>query len=226
MDLTNTWEDEADPAWSPDGQFIAFCAGSQQGLDLITGRPRNCTLAVIKVDGTGRRTLAKAGMGISHPSWAPDGQRMIFTRELPDGSQICVIDANDNSCSPITDGSGFDRNPAWSPDGQWVLFTSHRCGHAEGAWVRNRDLYVMRPDGSDARRITFHGCHDDEAAWSPDGKEIVFRSFYRDGKRDLYVMKVDLENPQKMEASVKRLTFAPGENELPAWGPPAAATKP
>ena len=51
--------------------------------------------------------------------------------------------------------------PAWSPDGTRIAFTSFRNGRG--------DIYVMRPDGSDQKRLTTSDAHDDLAAWSPDG---------------------------------------------------------
>jgi Tol biopolymer transport system component len=59
------------------------------------------------------------------------------------------------------------RQVDWSPDGRFILFTSHRD------YPDNyTDVYVMRPDGSDVRRLTHQRAYT--PAWSPDGEHIVF----------------------------------------------------
>src|SRR5581483_7381302 len=45
-------------------------------------------------------------------------------------------------------------------------------------WVgdRRRHLFVVGIEGGDERRLTHGDCENDEPAWSPDGKRIVFTS--------------------------------------------------
>ena len=50
----------------------------------------------------------------------------------------------------------------FSPDGEWVAFHSDRDGNIE--------LYIMRVDGSEVKRITVNPATDATASWSPDGK--------------------------------------------------------
>jgi TolB protein len=56
--------------------------------------------------------------------------------------------------------------PDWSPDGEWIVFDSDR----DGTW----NLYLIRPDGTDERRLTHRGAVIGETfarhpAWSKDG---------------------------------------------------------
>jgi len=57
-------------------------------------------------------------------------------------------------------------NPRWSPDGRWIAFISDR-----GA---GRQLYLIRPDGGEARPLTAEKEGVDHFEWAPDGRRIVF----------------------------------------------------
>ena len=60
----------------------------------------------------------------------------------------------------------------FSPDGQEVVF---RRVVSEGG-VDNIDVFVIKTDGTDLRRLTDHPGHDQNPNFSPDGTEIVFKS--------------------------------------------------
>lgn len=78
-----------------------------------------------------------------------------------------------------------DSWPSWAPDGARVAFASNRGG----SW----DIWTMRPDGSDPRRLTTDGGEDTHPAWSPDGKTIAFLSS-RSGRREVWLMDADGAN--------------------------------
>ena len=58
--------------------------------------------------------------------------------------------------------------PKFSPDGKWIAFTGNYDG--------NRDVYVVPVAGGEPKRLTFHPSNDIVLGWSPDGKDILFRS--------------------------------------------------
>ena len=92
-------------------------------------------------------------------------------------------------------------NPLWGK----IVFHSFRDGNAE--------IYTMDSDGGNQTRLTFNGTSDAFPAWSPNGQQIVFRS-YRDGERnaEVYVMDADGQNQ-------RRLTHHPGMDTHPDWSP-------
>jgi tricorn protease len=69
----------------------------------------------------------------------------------------------------LTAGVGIEANPVFSPDGTEVAFSAEYEG--------NVDVYVMSVDGGIPRRLTYHPGPDVPVAWTPDGKNILFRSF-------------------------------------------------
>ncbi len=122
--------------------------------------------------------------------------RRIGTPTLsPDGTQACSavtrfdMEKNDSSTSLWLFPTGFgtargpatrarmltagdkDSNPAWSPDGRWIAFTAKRKDDDEP------QLYVIAPDGGEARRLTKHATGCAAPKWFPDGKRIAFISW-------------------------------------------------
>jgi metallo-beta-lactamase class B len=84
-----------------------------------------------------------------------------------------------------------------------IAFYSDRDG--------NFEIYSIRPDGSDLRRLTFDPAPDQTPAWAPDGHRLAFSS-KRTGNGDIYVMDADGGN-------LRRITAGPGEDSQPAWSP-------
>lgn len=161
------------PAWSPDGQWIAFTGDSPTfGTQVYRIHP----------DGTGRRKLTEDLSGGRDPAWTPDGE-LAYIRGYSDGTgpmgiQAVRIDADGGNPRVLTEGiAGFQGSaPAWSPDGQSVLFLD----------VVNDDWAVTRLTPATMRYDTLSNAFGNRPGqWSPDGQHIVF------GTGDLWQMGAD-----------------------------------
>jgi Tol biopolymer transport system component len=154
--LTREWGLDGIPAWTPDGQKIAF----------TSKRDGDWEVYVMNADGTGQRNLTRNSandyLWPFRSSWSPDG-RIAFGRDLDgNGSSdgIYVINADGSGERRLTQSG---KQPLWSPDGQKIAFRSKRNG--------NDDIYVMNPDGSGQRNLTRNPARiDDSLAWSPAQK--------------------------------------------------------
>jgi Tol biopolymer transport system component len=126
-----------DPAWSPDGQMIAF-VGLTGGL----GEP----IYVVKTDGSGLRNLTPKPVGTyAAPAWSPDGRKLAFVSDRDGNSEVYVMNANGKGQRNLTNNPAYDADPAWSPNGRKIAFVSNRDGHY--------GVYVMTADGSGQRRL-------------------------------------------------------------------------
>ena len=118
----------------------------------------------------------------------------------------------------------LDYNPAYSADGVWVVFTSERDGSAEIYRVKADGQVKADGTGFEAgeagetriERLTDHPAYDDQAAFSPDGRQIVFVSTREGGRANLWILDVATR-------AAKRLTTAAREGVWgdfrPAWSP-------
>ena len=130
-------------------------------------------ICLMNADGTGRRQLTNLSATAFYASLSPDGQRVYFSSNQTGTFEIYSIAVDGNGLRRLTNGIGSLYAPELSPDGERIIFTS-----------RGNGLWVMNPDGSNPRALTFKD--DIDPTWSPDGSMIAFAS-NRSGERQLFV---------------------------------------
>jgi TolB protein len=156
--IVSTTEPLLAPAWSPDGQMLAYVSFENQHAAIYLQDLRS-----------GQRTLVASYPGVnSAPAFAPDGQRLALTLSKDGNSEIYVLDLVSRELRRVTDHFAIDTEPAWSPDGQQLLFTSNRGGTPQ--------IYRMAASGGAAERISLEGDYNARAAFAPDGHSIVMVS--------------------------------------------------
>lgn len=138
------------PAWSPDGNSIAFCLSGD-----IWKIPAQGGQAV-------RLTLHEADD--LKPRWSPDGKYIAFSSNRNGNFDVWVIPSQGGTPRQITFHSEWDSISDWTSDGKWIVFFSYRSGGME--------IWKVRPEGGIPVQITFDGGRD--ASVSPDGTKIVY----------------------------------------------------
>ena len=188
------------PIWSPDGQWLAFTR--HEGATIF--------LFVRSADGKIERRLTTHNNPEFDADWSPDGKRLVlaYDKSSPNQGDIDVnimnVDGSDFKPLAGTDGKlSHEEWPSWSPDGNWIAYSSTRDD--------NQELYVVKPDGSQRKRLTTDLGIDAHPAWSPDSKRIVFATS-RWGDMELAVMNAD-------GTGLTRLTESPGLDDYPRWSP-------
>ena len=123
------------PAWSPDGQRIAF--HSDRDRRSRSGRGRDFEIYVMNADGSNVERLTYSGDGSNAgPKWSADGRKIAFTSDRDGNSEIYVMNADGSNVERLTHHDAYDFGPAWSPDGTKIAFSSWRDG--------NFEIYVVR----------------------------------------------------------------------------------
>ena len=216
VNLTADWPaEDADPAWSPDGAWIAFVSdrrvgeGSGKGVD---------SLWRMAPGGTELQRLTKGDWEEIRPAWSPDSTELAFYRwDLraggeggPPGLWVMAADGSGERLAVPLEGLplGFDA-PAWSPDGKWIAY---QAGPAEEA-----EVYLVTARGGVPALLSNLPGHDHGVSWSPDSKALLFTNGTGKEAR-LYVVELESGEPYPLLDS--------GGNGPGVWAPAAVGARP
>lgn len=198
-----TWspENESAPRWSPDGRYLAFLSGRQEG--------KGGQVWLLDRRGGEAQRITQIRGGVSSYAWAPDSRRLVLVideetdsaaaRDTADKktpkpividryefkrdvvgylgtkrSHLALLDLTSKKVDTLTRGFDDDGEASWSPDGSRIAFV--RKPTTRAADVDNSDVWIMeaRPGASPKRLTDFPGPDEGRLSWSPDGKWIAF----------------------------------------------------
>jgi Tol biopolymer transport system component len=199
--------------WAPAGDLIAFSVGR---YFRAPGHP-TAQVGIMNADGTNVRMIADDSANNGFPSWSPDGTRIVYKKD----QHLVIYSVADGKTTDLTrPGAQFDNFPQWSVKDR-ISFTTNRDGDFE--------VYSVRPDGTDLRRLTHAHGVDGHQIWSPDGEWIMFSSArlgFKDERPlleripqpygELFVMRAD-------GTQVRQITDNQWEDATPGWAPEAKA---
>jgi dipeptidyl aminopeptidase/acylaminoacyl peptidase len=226
VQITATAESETSPRWSPDGRYLAFLSGRQEGhgsqvwlLDRRGGEAQRVTTIKDGVDGF---------------SWSPDSKRLALvasidldttktdtTKKRPividrylfkedvagylttTHSHLLLFDIATRKVDTLTSGTADDDAPRWSPDGSKIAFV--RTPTPEPGTGDESDVYVVEAHpGAAPRALTsFPGPDTGPLAWSPDGAWLAFfrtdePKYYAYQQRKLAIARADGSAPPRV----------------------------
>ncbi len=174
----NSFDNDDHPAFSPDGEQIAFRSGRDGGGIFVMGST-----------GTPVRRLTDFGYD---PSWSPDSSEIaVATAASADPAvrqgiaELWVIQVADGEKRQITRHDALQ--PSWSPHGWRIAFWGLR-EEAAG----QRDLWTVSADASEAEAVTVtnDSALDWNPVWSPDGDYLYFSSD-RGGAMNIWRIPID-----------------------------------
>jgi Tol biopolymer transport system component/DNA-binding winged helix-turn-helix (wHTH) protein len=198
---------ESQPAFSPDGNQIAFVWDGEEG--------GNNDIYVRLVDGGNWVRLTDHPGDDVNPVWSPDGRTIAFYRSAADGDGIFVMPALGGAerklASVWANRFGFGSHAwlHWSPDGKWLVVSDKASSEEPFS------LFLLSPETGEKRRLTSPPASiigDCSPAYSPDGKTLAFVRVFGAAVGEVHLVSVNGGEP-------KRLTFdGAGASNL-AWKP-------
>jgi TolB protein len=187
------------PAWSPDGDRLAYTS-YRSGAPLLYERDLR----------TSRDRLISDRDGINiTPTYSPDGGTIAFATTVSGNTEIATYNRDRNCClEQHTRGRQFDSlSPSYSPDGRQIAFVSNRLGEPH--------IYVMPVGGGEPRLISDYAFgvrgYNTSPEFSPRGQKIAYQTRLPNGTQQIMV--ADLERGNR------RLLTNEGSNEDPSWAP-------
>ncbi len=171
------------PAWSPDGDTIAFVSDAAS---------YHLALWLISPSGTNRRQISRwadGRGGIDAPSWAADGTRLAVASYPEDGpGQLFVVDVRTSRITQLTALSATVYDPCFSPDGQSIAFaTLDESGSR---------IWLAAADGGQAVPAA-EGERCRNPVWSPDGNWLAFIAGTRNDHYGVYAVRTDRDGTQR-----------------------------
>lgn len=161
-----------DASWSPDGRRIAFTTAETEDGS------RTSVSSIFVIDAAGGvpkriyRDLTRR-VWLFHPRWSPDGAFLVFEEDTFATTSLSAVDVRSQRIGVVSvtgkraqflyGVEGTD--PDWSPQGGLLVYAS------------GGDLYLVRPDGRERRRLTaFDGRRHSaiQPTFAPDGRSVVF----------------------------------------------------
>jgi Tol biopolymer transport system component len=219
---------ELHPALSPDGNLIAYAAGSSDGMRIYVRQV------------TGGRTIdLTPSMTGSYPRWSPDGARVLFVSPAgvyvvpalggavrkvadsgvsaewsPDGKEIAYATDDGVYARPVDGGdsriitkSSAPHSLAWSPDGRLIAFVSGNVqfmgpGRLVGNQAPTRILVAPAAGGTTVP-VTTGNALNMSPTWTADSRHLLFVSSAY-GTRDIF--ELALTDDSKPSGDPRRLT--------------------
>jgi dipeptidyl aminopeptidase/acylaminoacyl peptidase len=179
--------------WASPPQIIPALDSHRDRLGILGGSFSQ--LFIVGLDGGEPRQITSGRRDNTDPVWSPDGTKVYYRSEegvstasgIP-SANLFSVDVQTLQRSRLTHHPGRDSNLVVSPGGDWVAFARHEASRDT---YQEAQLIIMRPDGSEERRIAGGlGRNLSGLNWAPKGDGVYFNAELK-GTRNLWIAPLD-----------------------------------
>ena len=143
-----------DPTWSPDGKQILFASDRNGPVQLFA----------VRDNGKNLHQISNLPAIRGRSDWSPDGQYIVTYSGEAWHRELYIMNADDSDSHQLTPSGGNSQGPSFSPDGKWVAFTAYFDKYKD---IHGCEIYIIRTDGTDLRRLTNNEYCDYQPRWGP-----------------------------------------------------------
>lgn len=185
-----------DPAWSPDGETLAWVSLRDANLEIYTIALSD------EVDFADANRLTRSSARDWYVAWSPDGTQIAFNNDTGGNENVYLMDMATGETIQLTDDEEENSlHPFWSLDGDMLYFVRENAMTLE--------VFQMNPDGTDLQPL--EGIVRADPVWSPGASHIAYMS-NEEGNWHIYVSRADGTN-------VRRVTDGTANYMFPVWQP-------
>lgn len=146
------------PAWSPDGNKVAY----------VTFESGRSALVIQTLANGDVRPVASFPQHNGAPAFSPDGSKLAFALSKTGSLNLYVMDLASGQISQVTNERSNNTEPTWFPDSQTLAYTSDQGGRPQ--------VYKIGINGGTPQRLSWQGSQNQNADISADGKFMVMVS--------------------------------------------------
>ena len=143
-----------DPTWSPDGTQILFASDSNGSIQLY----------IMNADGSSLKRITDFDALRGRSDWSPDGAWMATYNGPSWKREIFLFRPDFTDVHQLTPAGGNSQGSSFSPDGKWTVFTAYFDHYGDDLGC---EIYIIRVDGTDLRRLTDNAYCDYQPRWGP-----------------------------------------------------------
>ena len=141
-----------DPTWSPDGKYLLFASDMDGTIQLYT----------IRAHGKELKKISNLPAIRGRSDWSSDGRYIVTYSGGPWKREVYIMNADGSNAHVLSPVGGNSQGPSISPDSGWVTFTAY-FDHPDDD--HGCEIYIMRIDGTDLRRLTDNDYCDYQPRW-------------------------------------------------------------
>jgi Tol biopolymer transport system component/DNA-binding winged helix-turn-helix (wHTH) protein len=203
---------ESNPAFSPDGNQVAFVWDG--------GEEANSDIYVRLVDGGNWVRVTNHPGEDVNPAWSPDGRTIAFYRSAPEGDGIFLVSSLGGAERKVTDmwanrfGFGSCTWLHWSPDKKWLVISDKTSAE------KPFGLFLVSPETGERHPLTSppaSSIGDCSPAFSPDGRQVAFVRLISAVVGEVHLVSVEGGEPKRLtfdNAGADTLTWTPDGREI------------